>query len=501
MSSVVVVDVGTSNVKVGTVDPSGELLSHASRELAVERPEKGAAEHDPVALFDVLLSLIREVAGDQDDTIEGLVLSGYHGGFLPLDRDMQPLTGLITLLDTRTKVVMDQFEREFPMEEIYQKTGCPSLFIYALPRLFWLRKEKPDVFTNSRYFSDVKGYLLYRLAGSFSTEPSVASATQMINIRENDWDDGILDMARIGRESLPEVVDGDTVVGDLSGKVARTTGLPEGTPVISGVYDGGSMILGMGGYSGEVGICNIGTTAMIRTCASEPILDSVSPPRLQTYSLLPDRWAIGGAVNNAGISLKWFRDTLSIGDGYEEIITRARGVGPGADGVFCLPFLTGERDPRVGNMASGVFFGIKDYHTSGHLSRSILEGVAYSLRMVLESLQDNEIQVDSLRIGGSGAKSDLWPSIVSDVLNLSVTKSMTPDATLIGSAMVAFTRLGKYSSLAEATDAMVRTGKVFEPDEDRQERYMEAYDFFVELISKLRDMYPSHAAKFLGTEN
>ncbi len=500
MSSVVVVDVGTSNVKVGVVNQKGELLAHGSRELPVERPEKGAAEHDPETMFEGLLSLLKEIIGESRKAVEGLVLSGYHGGFLPLDSEMVPLTGLITLLDTRTKVVMDEFEREFPMEEIYRKTGCPSLFIYSLPRIYWLRREKPELFGKSAYFSDVKGYLLYRLAGSFCTEPSVASATQLLNIRENDWDEAVLEMVGIDKGALPEVVDGDSVVGEVSPELASATGMSEGTPVISGVYDGGSMILGMGGFSGDVGICNIGTTAMIRTSASEPVLDSDRPPRLQTYSLLPGKWAIGGAVNNAGVSLKWFRDTLSIDDGYKSIIDRAETVGPGADGVFCLPFLTGERDPRVGNMASGVFFGIKDYHSSGHLSRSILEGVAYSLRMVLESLRDNGIDVDSLRIGGSGAKSDLWPSIVADVLNVPVTKSMTPDATLIGSAMVAFTRLGEFSSLDEATDSMVRTGDVFTPEHARRKRYEEAYDFFVELISTIRNLYPTHAAKFLGTE-
>jgi len=497
MSSVLVVDVGTSNVKVGLVSPGGELLSHKSEEMVINRPEKGAAEHDPGELLDTVISLISEISEEYGGSIDALTLSGYQFGLLPLDEEMEPLTGIQTLLDTRSKVVMDKFNSDFPVEDIYSKTGCPSLFTYTLPRLVWMKEYKPDLFAESRYFSDIKGYLLYKLSGRFCTEPSVASATQLLNITDNRWDSDILNLAEIEHDSLPEIVAGDEIIGSLNDDFASSTGLKQGLPVIPGLYDGGAMILGMGGYSGEVGICNIGTTAMIRTCSPSVVFDSARPPRLQTYSLLPDRWAVGGAVNNAGVSLKWLRDNLSIDGDYDEIIDEAGEVDPGSDGVFCLPFLTGERDPRIGNMASGVFFGIKDYHSTGHLGRSVLEGVAYSLRMVLESLHDNDIDVESIRIGGAGASSDLWPRIVADVLNLPVTKAITSDATLIGNAMIVFTRLGYYSSLEEATDRMVRTGKTFSPDPENREKYSRGYKFFANLISTIRDLYPSHADEFL----
>ncbi len=496
MSLALIIDVGTTNVKVGAVSPEGKIRARESARTPALRSEQGAFEHDPEALLRVITELTTEVARPHRDSISFLGLSGYQFGFLPLDAEGRPLTGMMTLLDDRPKEVMEQIRTTLPVEDLYRRTGCPPLFTYTLSKLVWVREKRPDVFAKAARFSDLKSFLMENLTGEFVTEPSIASATQLLNIHDSDWDDDVLEWIGLDRASLPEVVRGDAFHGELTAQAAEALGLPRNTPVLPGLYDGGAMILGMGGYGEEVAVCNLGTTAMIRGCATTPVLDDPSQMRLQTYALMEGRWAVGGAINNAGVTLQWYRDKLESEVSYEELMSRAEEVPAGADGLFCLPFLTGERDPRIGDVASGSFFGLKEFHTGAHLTRSVLEGVAYALRMVQDAATENGFHYDRMRIGGSGARSALWPKIVAHTLDVPVERTRTPDAALVGESMLGFTADGTFDDLTQASGAMVAMGESFQPSPDLVETYDRGYSFFEELVATMGDLYRRHADTF-----
>lgn len=496
MSLSLIIDVGTTNIKAGVVDKEGQVLSQGSKRLELMRPEKGAVEHDPEQIFTALVPLCRQVVKKYAQDINILALSGYMYGFLPLDKDGRPLTGIITLLDTRTKPVMEKIEKEYPVVDIYEKSGSQPMFISMFSRLLWLQEAKPQIFAKSRYFVGIKGYLFHRLCGRYMTDPGIASATQLYNIHDMDWDEDILQMVGINSNQLPEVVAGDRIVGDLSRKTAELLGLKGEVKVLPGYYDGGSMIIGMGGFDTSQGICNIGTTAMLRSSSNKPLFDDLQKRRLTTISLSPGRWAIGGAINNAGIILQWFKDNLAGGMDYNMINEEAAGIVPGSDGLFCLPFLTGERDPRVGDLASASFFGLREYHTAGHVGRAVLEGVGYSLNMIKKAQEENGLKLEGIMLGGSGSKSNIWPQILADIFNLPVTRALTRDSTLIGAALLAFTALGEYSTLTEGGKVMVKKGQVFEPRSDNVRFYRQGYEFFAELVSRNKELYSLHSRLF-----
>jgi len=496
MSLVLVVDVGTTNIKAGLVDREGKLLSHSSENLELERPERGAAEHDPQELVRSFISIIRDTAEGYEDRVEVVGLTGYQFGFLPLDENMEPLTGIMTLMDERSKSVMPEFQKREDLVKIYRRTGCPPLFPYLLPKLIWLKERKPEIFRESEYFADIKSFLTEKLIGKFVTDPGIASSSQLFNINELDWDGELLDIVGLRREQLPEVRAGEEILGKMGSEMAEKLNLSREVKVIPGVYDGGAMVLGLGGVSGEQGVCNLGTTAMIRTCSDEPVLDDPRKRRLQTYSLLPGKWAVGGAINNAGIGLKWVRENLHDGEGYSEIVRLAAEAETGAGGLFSLPYFTGERDPRIGNMATASFFGLKEYHGRKHLVRAILEGVGYSLNFVREVMTENGIEFNGIRIGGAGTRTDLWPQIIADVTNIPVQKTLTEDTTLIGEAMLAYKALGVYNTLLEASENMVTTGKTFQPVEENVAEYRKGFKFFKKLIDALSGLYPLHDRKF-----
>jgi gluconokinase len=251
------------------------------------------------------------------------------------------------------------------------------------------------------------------------------------------------------------------------------------------------MILGMGGYK-KSAVCNLGTTAMFRSAYNEPLLDKIGQYRLQTYALLPGMWAIGGAVNNAGVVLEWFRNNIANGMSYDQINEEALKVKAGSEGLICFPFLTGERDPRIGSLSTGSFFGLKTFHKLSHMARSIYEGVGYGLNMIKTALEENDVNLRRLTVGGSGSKSDVWIQILADIFNIPVTKSKTENATLIGESMVAFSQLGVYNDIEQAGEVMIKLGKCFEPQTSSVKTYEAYYNFFVQMIQNYRDMYNLH---------
>ncbi|MCF7890579.1 gluconokinase [Candidatus Bipolaricaulota bacterium] len=493
MSLVQVIDVGTTNIKSGIVDKKGNIVAHETRPLELKRPEPRAAEHDPEELVQALCEIADQTNRGYESDIGDLVLTGYLFGFLPLDENKEPLTGIITLLDERPKSVMKELVDKYPAGELYQLTGCPPLFIYTFAKILWLQEEKPDIYRRTKYFGDLKSFLVHKLTGEFVTETSTASATQLYNVHKGTWDEKVLNWLDIEKGSLPGLRAGDQMISPISPDISERIGLDPETSLFPGVYDGGAMMLGMGGYEGDDAICNLGTTAMLRKCSSRPVLDDEGKRRLQTYQLLPDLWVVGGSLNNAGIALKWFRDKFSPEESYREIVQSAKEIEPGSDGLIFLPFLTGERDPRMGNLSSGLFFGLKNHHSKKHLVRAVMEGVVYALGLVLRTMREKEITVSNIVIGGSGSKGTLWAQMVADILEVPVRKSITEDATLIGGAMLVYNESDTYSSLSVASENMVSKGKKFYPRESYFNKYRNSQKFFVRLVKEVKPLFEEHS--------
>ncbi len=500
MSLVLVVDVGTTNIKAGVINEKGEILSLSRKEIKIERPERGAAEHNPEMLFRNFLTVVQKVVKNYQGDISLLILSSYFFGFLPVNKDKVPLMGMMTLLDTRSNIIMNKLENNEDIEEIYQRTGCPPTFIYSLPKILWLKEKKPQIFRETKWFLSSKDYLIYKLIGKLYTEPSVSSSTQLLNIHNLQWDELALSIAGIEENKLPPIVPGEKILTTLPQKTKDMLGLKGKVSLVPGVYDGGGVAIGIGGLGKNLGVSNLGTSAMLRVSSSSPIVDKSGKRRLQTCFLTSGKWLVGGAIINAGITLKWFRNILAKNnqkkDNYEEIISPAKKIKPGSDGLFFLPFLTGERDPRIGNKASGMFFGLKEYHTYGHLVRAILEGVAYTLKMTKEALTDNQVLIREIRIGGGGSQSEFWIQIFSDILNVPIRRSLVEESALMGGAILGYYALGEYKTIEQASQEMVKMGKLFYPDPQNIKIYEEGFHFFSLLVEKMSKIYPIHAQLF-----
>ncbi|MEP6950577.1 MAG: FGGY family carbohydrate kinase [Ginsengibacter sp.] len=490
MALTLAIDLGTTNLKVGLVNEGGEILLVRSSPLQTISSEPGAAEHDPEELKRILLDMCRQVlTADYKDQVAYIVSSTYQFGLMLLDAQREPLTAMTLLSDIRSQRTFNDFIAAFADVDIYQKTGCPLISQYVLPRLFYFTKEKPSLFEKVKYFTDSKSFLFEFLTGEWVTDMSTAAATQFYNAHHFQWDKDMLSRIHLTPDQFPTVADGTKFMAALKNELCESLGLKKNVQVVLGLFDGAALAVGLSGLAPNVGIVNLGTTAMLRVPGDQPALDKNENKRIQAYAYENGKFLNGGALNNAALPLDWMRKNLFEVDLQNEVLLKIANEPP----LISLPYLTGERDSKTGPYASGVFFGIRRSHSQIDFARSILEGVAYSLRYIYDALQENNLHVKEVRMGGGGVNIKVWPQIFADVLGVPVTISTANEMALVGSSMLAFTAGGVFKDLNEASEKMLKESKRIEPNETAIKIHDQRYQFFKKLRETLAPLYKEHA--------
>ena len=311
MALTLAIDLGTTNLKVGLVNEQGEILLVRSSPLQTHSSEPGAAEHDPEELKRLLFDMCRQVlTDDYKDQVEYIVSSTYQFGLMMLDEQRKPLTAITLLTDIRSQQTFSDFMSAFADVDIYQKTGCPLISQYVLPRLFYFSKEKPSLFKKAKYFTDSKSFLFEWLTGEWVTDMSTAAATQFYNAHHFQWDEELLSRLNLSPDQFPAAADGTKFIAPLKKELCETLGLKKNVQVILGLFDGAALAVALSGLAPNVGIINLGTTAMLRIPGDQPALDKNENKRIQAYALQKGNFLNGGALNNAALPLDWMRNNL-----------------------------------------------------------------------------------------------------------------------------------------------------------------------------------------------
>jgi gluconokinase len=490
MALTLAIDVGTSNLKVGVVDSNGELLVLRKSPIKTISRGPGCAEHDPNELKRLIIELSKQALGDTySEHVTSICASTYHFGLIFLSKEMEPIGGMTVLTDIRAQKTFSDFKEAFADYDVYGSTGCPLLGQFVLPRLYYFFKREPELLKSAAYIGDSKQFLFQWMTGKFVTDASIASASQLFNCHSFDWDGEILRRVGLRREQLPHVEDGTTFTAPLLDDVREQLGLTSGVRVALGLYDGGALAVGLSGVAPGVGIMNVGTTAMFRVPSPTPAFDRDENKRIQAYALKRDLFVNGGALNNAALPLDWLRSKLFDVDLHDPALLEINSQPP----LMSLPYLTGERDSKVGPYASGVFFGIRRDHSRLDFARSLLQGVAYSMRYIYDALRENDLTLTELRMGGGGTSWKAWPHMFADTLGIPIVIPTVHEVALIGSAMIAFTAEGRYPDLITASHKMIIAGVRIEPDPARARIHEEHYAFFKELRSGMSELYQRHS--------
>jgi gluconokinase len=487
----IAIDLGTTNLKVGLVNEGGEIISIRSVALPIQSKIQGHAEHHPEDLKKIILGLCKELlVGDYKDQVRYVVSSTYQFGLMLLDKHYEPLTGLTLLSDIRSQKTFDAFLDSYKDFDIYDRTGCPLISPYVLARLFYFSTQEKALFDEAAYFADSKSFIFKWLTGEFSTDLSTAAASQAYNIHQGNWDEALLSHIGLSGKQFPEIKDGTSYLSPLQEDIRTELGLTQGVKVLLGVYDGAALVIGSGGLQEGIGIMNVGTSAMLRVASNTAAFDKNDNKRIQPYALTKNIFLNGGALNNAALPINWLRNSLFDVDVQDTDLLNLGTSSP----LFCLPYLTSERDSKVGPFASGVFFGLRPYHTKVDMARSVLEGVAYSMRYIFDALTENQLHIKELRMGGGGTNIKPWVQIFANILNLPIHIPSGDELGIVGSAMLAFASEDKEKNINTIGSHSLINNMTIYPDATAVAVHNKRYQFFKNLRESLGPLYKEHAS-------
>jgi xylulokinase len=491
------IDLGTSSLKVALCDEAGRVVSSAAADYPIYAPTPGVAEQDPADWWAALRTALAQAlsgCGGRGDSLAAIGLSGQMHGIVPLDQSGQALRRAIIWADQRGADEIDLIEQRVDRATLIVHTGSRASVGFSAPKILWLRRHEPGVFARCAHLLLPKDYLALRLTGEIATEPTDASATLLFDLARRDWSPLLLERLEIAPGLLAPVRPTLSQAGTLTPAAAADLGLPSGIPVVIGAGDTPAQATAYGGLRPGVTLATISSGGQLFAAADQPIIDPTG--RVHTLChVLPDRWYLLGAMQAAGLALRWFRDLFAAATedqfqlSYEQLTAEAAQVPAGADGLIFLPYLLGERTPHMDNDARAVFFGLTLRHNRAALVRAVMEGVAFAFRDGLEIFAALGLQTNELRLGGGGSRSALWRSICADVFNMPVTLTNADHGAALGAALLAGASIGHFGDLAAVSASVVQAVETVEPHPERAARYVEQYAVFRSLYPCLREQF------------
>ena len=496
MNIIIGVDIGTSATKALAFSTSGSVLAHEQVDYGLLNPQSGWFEQDPAVLFNAVVRAIGGVVAKAKEKETGIVplaigFSSAMHGLIAIDEDDHPLTNCIIWADTRSESFATAIKTTPEGHDIYLRTGTPIHPMSPLCKLCWLREEMPEVFNAARKFISIKEFVFHRLFGRYIVDESIASATGLFDIQTFGWYNPALQLAGIAAAQLSELVPITYTMRGLAERMASAMNIPVDTPFVVGGSDGCLANLGAGAVHPGDAAVSIGTSGAVRMVAETPQTDNKA--RTFCYVLTNRMFVLGGAVNSGGVIFRWYRDNFGKGtvpdtEAYQQLITEASVIPPGADGLLFLPYLAGERAPHWNAHAKGMFFGLQLHHTRAHFSRAVLEGIIYGLYSVGQALEELAGPIRVIHANGGFAQAPFWVQLLADVFNkrVMVSKESVQDPAK-GAYIVAMHALRHMSEFEVPDD--VSDNIIYEPDIRNHYRYMENFERFNRLYDKVKDEF------------
>jgi xylulokinase len=427
-------------------------------------------------------------AGISGGEVAAIGLTGQMHGLVLLDVADQVLRPAILWNDQRTARACGEIREAVGLERLVAITGNDAVTGLTAPKLVWVRDHEPEVWARVAHVLLPKDYVRLALTGEHALDKADGAGTLLFDLAARDWSGEILAALDIPREWLPPTFEGPTVTGQVSANAAAATGLRAGTPVVAGGGDQSANAVGVGALDPGVVALSLGTSGVIFAATNEPLRDARGRVHAFCHAI-PDRWHLMSVMLSAAGSLRWFRDTVAPGLPYPELVEPAADIRAGSEGLWFLPYLSGERSPHPDPLARGAFVGLTLAHDRRHLTRAVLEGVAFGLKDGLDLMIDAGMPAPAqVRASGGGLASPTWTRILADVLDAEIATVNTTEGAAFGAALLATPAAGWFASVAEAVAATVGTTPMAAPGPNA-EAYRDAHATYRELYPALTPFF------------
>lgn len=491
------IDVGTSSCKVTVFNLRGEVIAQKSSNHNTYYPHDGWVEQDPMEWWNGICNSIQEIKKEGNinlNNISGIGLDGQSWSAIPIDNKGNVLDRTPIWMDTRSSSICESLNQEIGKENIFNVSGNDLHPTYSLPKILWLKENKPDIFNKTVKFLQSNSFIGYKLTGVMSQDPSQAYGLYFYNMKTGNYDLNLLKKFGLSLNLFPELMDCDQVIGVINSESSKETGLPIGIPVVAGGLDAACGALGAGvissGQTQEQG----GQSGGMSICLNED--EYKADPRLiLSRHVIPGKFLLqGGTVGGAGVArwlLKNFckeeqlKSEENGSNPFHEMDITAIKTAPGADGLIFLPYMSGERSPIWNAKAKGVYYGLDFSKTRGHLIRASYEGVAYSLKHNLEVAESSSAEIKELYAMGGAANSVFWTQIKADITGKRILVPGSDTATTLGAAILAGVATGVYSDYEDAIDKTIEIKKIYEPNPENKIAYDKGFEKYLQIYNNL----------------
>lgn len=487
---ILAIDVGTGSARAALVDVSGKILAISAREHDQIVPAFGWSEQRPADWWLGVVGAIRSALATVDGAasrVAAIAACGQMHGTVLIDesgqlvRDTAPLWN-----DKRTVDLVAAFATANRPADYLRRTGNPPTPAWPGFKLQWIRDNDPTAYARACTVLMPKDYINFRLSGETAMDRTEAACSFLMDPRTGDWSNETTSQLGIDRTKLPQIRQPTEFLGAVNATAAMDTGLLAGTPVLVGGGDYPVALLGSGACRAGLGSDVTGTSCIITLLGDAPLLDS----EICNVGTVEGAWAAFVLLESGGDAMRWARRAFHENAmSYPEIVAKAAEAPAGAESLFFLPYLTGERLGKHRN-ARGQFFGIGAAHGLAHLHRAVLEGVAMAATRhirIMEGIAGRRLE--RVIASGGGAKSELWLRIKASCYGIPILVPKESECGIIGCGAMAATAAGRFARVEDAAAAIVRYEREVMPDPRWADIYERMQPVFTKLYTHSQALY------------
>jgi len=487
---VLAIDLGTGSVRAALVDFRGTIVAIEGVQHEQIVPAFGWSEQRPRDWWNGVVLAVRrllEAHPEAKGRLAALSAGGQMHATVLIDADGQPTLEAVPLWnDKRTVDYVTAFEASERVEDWLPLTGNPPTPAWPAFKLQWIRDHAPEAYARAVAVMMPKDWINFRLTGIPGMDFTEAACSFLMDAATGQWSQTLATRMGLDLAKMPPIRKPTEVLGAVTAAAAAETGLPEGLLVVVGCADYSLALLGSGVCKPGDGSEVIGTSCIITQIAERPTLD---PEICNVGTALTD-WGAFMLLESGGDAVRWARRALHRDEiSYSEVSALAAKAVPGAQGLFFIPYLMGERLGRHRN-ARAQFFGLGARHGAEEMHRAVLEGVAFAVKRNIDILHRRSGQSIKLIVAsGGGVKDDLWMKIKASVYGVPITVPAEAECSLVGAGIVAAVAIGHQPDCIRAAAAMVRHQGQVLPDPAWQETYARMQPVFERLYLHSQEFY------------
>jgi xylulokinase len=480
-----VIDCGTSSCRAAVISGQGKILSQSRQPVTIKHPEPTFAEINTDHLWHQVQKLIQSETkkhpGIRFDAIGVSAMLGYV--FLGASGD--PLMPAIIYSDNRATVESKEIRQLISDDAFYAITGRQISPFLLAPKIKWLEKNRPDLFTRLNSIIGLKDDIVRRLTGRIQTDITHLDYSGLYDVRQSRFAPDLLDTLGIKKHLFPPSTSPFAMAGTVI-KGYGDSGLIPGTPVITGSTDGTTAMYGAGILEKRNAVLVSGTTDVLMQLSDTAIKDDSRTLNLNS-GILPNTFLVGGPLGASGGTLNHFEAMLNTSA--EKLEIEIDKLPPGAEGLLFFPGLTGERSPYWKEHLTGGIVGLTFAHKAPHILRAIMEGCALRLERLLEIFVKNGLNPHTLTVAGGGANSHTWNQIRCDATGLNVIIPAVSEATCLGTALFCKSGLDATTAPAEISRKWQTEKKRYAPCNRHTRTYRQLAAIFNDYIETNGDIY------------